>query len=350
MKNRYRLFKRGPVFYAHDSETNKQESLQTRDKREAQRILMAKNEAQDNRLLNIKIAEAHLAAHDPLMITRTWQDVMDYMMSREDEIRASTLARVKVAFASKPFDIIRKKKLVESVSSDFLRVLKAGGSSTNVWLRVLHNTALKLDWLVHRVLSQAAWPKVKYGITRAITAEEHKKILAVVKDEEERQFYDLLWHIGASPVDAANLTEKNIDWENRLIQFFRQKLNGQREPACVQIGPDLEALLSTRPVTGYLFPKMQATGNKYRATNFTRRCRKAGLQGIKLYSYRYAWAERAQSCGYPERFAMVNLGHASKAIHRAYAKKARVICPSLETYEKDFQEKKVLKFPTEDAA
>ena len=48
MKNRYRLFKRGSVFYAHDSETNKQESLQTRDKKEAQRILMAKNEAQDN--------------------------------------------------------------------------------------------------------------------------------------------------------------------------------------------------------------------------------------------------------------------------------------------------------------
>ena len=34
----------------------------------------------------------------------------------------------------------------------------------------------------------------------------------------------------------------------------------------------------------------------------------------------------------PERFAMDNLGHNSKAVHRSYAKKAVVIIPSLETW------------------
>ena len=34
-----------------------------------------------------------------------------------------------------------------------------------------------------------------------------------------------------------------------------------------------------------------------------------------------AWAERAKTCGYPERFAQAALGHNSKAVHRAYAKK-----------------------------
>jgi hypothetical protein len=38
-----------------------------------------------------------------------------------------------------------------------------------------------------------------------------------------------------------------------------------------------------------------------------------------------AWAERARSCGYPERFALEALGHQSKAVHRAYAKKAQVV-------------------------
>lgn len=71
MKNQYRLFRRGRVYYSHDSETGKQESLRTDNKKEAQRLLMARNEAQDNRLLNLKIAEAHLAAHDPKMNTRT---------------------------------------------------------------------------------------------------------------------------------------------------------------------------------------------------------------------------------------------------------------------------------------
>ena len=35
----------------------------------------------------------------------------------------------------------------------------------------------------------------------------------------------------------------------------------------------------------------------------------------------------------PERFAQAALGHNSKAIHRAYAKKAIIIAPSLEDYE-----------------
>jgi hypothetical protein len=51
------------------------------------------------------------------------------------------------------------------------------------------------------------------------------------------------------------------------------------------------------------------------------------------HSYRYAWAERAKVVGMPERFAQAALGHNSKAIHRAYAKKAEIIVPSLEEYE-----------------
>jgi hypothetical protein len=132
MKNRYRLFRRGRVYYSHDSETGKQESLRTDNKKEAQGHLMARNEAQDNRLLNLKIAEAHLAAHDPKVNTRTWEDVMNYMLSRSSEVRESTLRRTEVAFKSKPFDIIHKKRLVEKVSDDLLRVLKAGGVVSNV--------------------------------------------------------------------------------------------------------------------------------------------------------------------------------------------------------------------------
>ena len=350
MKNRYRMFRRGHVYYAQDSETGKQLSLKTTDKNEAQRLLIARNEAQDNRLLNLKIAEAHLAAHDPKMNSRTWQDVMDYMLSREGEVRASTLKRVAVAFKSKPFDHIRKKKLVETVSEDLLRVLKAGGVSANVWLRVLHNTALKLDWLLRRVLSEAAWPKVKYGQTRAITAEEHQKIIAKEQNLERKHFYETLWHTGAAPVDIANLTHENINWEKSVLQFFRQKLNGQLEPACVQIGGELGIILKARPEIGLLFPKTHATADKERSTEFRRRCRTAGVQGVKLYSYRYAWAERAQACGYPERFAMVNLGHSCKAIHRAYAKNARVVCPSLEQFEANFRDKKIVKFKAEEAA
>jgi hypothetical protein len=36
----------------------------------------------------------------------------------------------------------------------------------------------------------------------------------------------------------------------------------------------------------------------------------------------------------PERFGQAALGHNSKAIHRAYAKKAVIIAPTIEDYEK----------------
>ena len=36
---------------------------------------------------------------------------------------------------------------------------------------------------------------------------------------------------------------------------------------------------------------------------------------------------------YPERFAQEALGHNSKAVHRAYAKRALMKIPSLEDYE-----------------
>ena len=57
------------------------------------------------------------------------------------------------------------------------------------------------------------------------------------------------------------------------------------------------------------------------------------IEGITLHSYRYAWAERAKSCGYPERFAQQALGHNSEAVHRAYARNAKVVIPPLEDYE-----------------
>src|SRR6185369_11124472 len=83
----------------------------------------------------------------------------------------------------------------------------------------------------------------------------------------------------------------------------------------------------------------------HRATEFRRTCRRLGIKGITLHSYRYVWAERAKTCGYPERFAQEALGHNSKAVHRAYAKKAKVNLPSLEEYEKLHAGGKVIALP-----
>ena len=108
---------------------------------------------------------------------------------------------------------------------------------------------------------------------------------------------------------------------------------------------DVEAVLKTLPGVGPLFPRLRKMNSGHRATEFTRICRRVGIEGVTLHSYRYAWAERAKQCGYPERFAQEALGHNSKAVHRAYSRKAKVRLPSLASYEKQMAETHVIPFP-----
>ena len=107
----------------------------------------------------------------------------------------------------------------------------------------------------------------------------------------------------------------------------------------IYFGGEVERILRNLPASGPLFQAFRLLSAGHRATEFARACRRAGVQGVTLHSYRYAWAERAKSAGYPERFAQEALGHSSKAVHRAYARRALVKIPSLEDYEKRAQEK-----------
>jgi hypothetical protein len=65
------------------------------------------------------------------------------------------------------------------------------------------------------------------------------------------------------------------------------------------------------------------------------------IEGVSLHSHRYAWAERARTAGYPERFAQEAPGHNSKAVHRAYAKNAEVRMDSWDEWEQKAREKVV---------
>lgn len=100
---------------------------------------------------------------------------------------------------------------------------------------------------------------------------------------------------------------------------------------------EVAQILRSRPSSGPLFPYLRSVREVDRATGFKQRCRDLGIEGVTLHSYRYAWAERAEVAGYPERFAQAALGHNSKAVSRAYAKHAMVVLPSLTAYEKQAQ-------------
>lgn len=333
MKNRYRLYRRGrgAFYYAHDSLTGKQESLRTRSRAAALRLMAARNAAVEHPQLNLALARTYLTAHDPKMITRCWQEVMDFYASRGRDSSRDRSAR---AFKGAAFDHLRHRVIVETVADDFLIVMKNRGPSIAHYLRRLQNLALDLGWLAWPVLVKAAWPKLPGVTKRAITEEEYRAILVSEGNEERSRYYRLLWEIGSAQMDAAMLAAEDIDWQEMTLNYSRQKLQDGSEPCVISIGPTLAALLRELPDSGPLFPNLRFLGSKERAAEFRRRCRVVGISGITLHSFRYAWAERAYSRGYPERFAQAALGHASKAIHRAYARGAKVKCPSLEEFGK----------------
>lgn len=317
------MFRRGNYFWSHDGETGRQETLRSKDRPTALRLLHARNEAYQQPVLNLQIARAYLAASDPEIVKRTWQTAMNEIVQTK---HGATRIRWERAVKDKAYDLIRGRPILETRSEHFLAVMKEGTVSTNVFLRKLHNFVLDMNWLPWPILAKKHWPTIEYGEKRGITLEEHKKIVAVETNPERRTFYELCWHLGAAQSDVAGLTAEDIDWKNRVVGFFRKKT---KTVSLVRFDDELAALLQPMPESGLLFPNFGMLREEHRATEFKRCCRRLGIAGVTLHSYRYAWAERARTCGYPERFAQEALGHNSKAVHRAYAKRAKVTLPSL---------------------
>ena len=327
MKANYRLFKRGEHYYSQDKVTRKQTSLHTTDRFEAERLLAAKNEAANKNVLTLAVGQIYLNATDPALMTRTWADVMKIMVQRGGK---TTQDRTRRAFESRPFDIIRRKVIHETHSADFLEVLKDKRRSTIHYLRLVQSMAINLGWINGRViLPKHCWPKIEPKNKRAITWDEHQMIIAAEKNTERRLYYEMLWEIGSSQSDAANLTRANF--ADGVLVYVREKTGTQ---ASIRIGERLKSILDQLPSDGLLFPKIATLCSVARSAEFYRRCHLLGIVGVSLHSYRYAWAERAFSVGYPERFAQAARGHDSRAIHHAYARKAKVDCPALDEFSR----------------
>jgi integrase len=347
MQDKFRLYRRqNGMFYAEEYQTRHRQSLQTKDEAEARRLIAAKNQAATQPVFNLEMAKVYLKAHDPQFCERTWSLVSDAV---QHTYEGSTKARWEKFITSEPLRGVIAKKLIQTTSSDFLAVLNhpEAGVSTNVFLRILHNRALDLRWIIQPVIAKNGWPKIRYGHRRGITHEEHERILAVTKRRDYRDFLELLWETGGSQTDIANLTADDIDWPNRRLYYERAKLESRGQGrACLAIGSRLESILKKLPAKGFLFPNLVTVQEAVRAWHFCKKRRLAGVEeGVVLHSYRYAWAERAFVAGMPEREAMAHLGHGSRAVHRAYARSANRVTLPLEYYEAA-RDKKLIDFQT----
>ena len=344
--NQFRMYARGDrggTFYWQDTISGRQGTLKTKDRKDAEILLNAKNESSRQAHLNRELGRVYLKAADAAFATRTWQDAMNSYCAR-GELREASRERPSRAFAGKHFDSIRRLVIAETSTETLLGLMeKAGNSTTDHFMRRLHNYAVGLGWLPWNIVPKLSWPQRDRQTRRAITAEEHAMILGAEANVERRHFYELLWITGCSQSDGAEVTADKVDWENGILCFQRKKLKSDATPCMLRIGPALAELLRKLPQEGPLFPSMKRMDSKHRAAEFCRRCRLLKIRGISLHSYRYGWAERAEKAGMPERYAQVALGHASKAVHRAYAKGAAVAVPSLDNYEQ--QARNVVAFP-----
>ena len=345
MNTRYRLIHRsarGGTYYCVDKKTGRRYSLQTRKASDARQIVDAKNAAEHQPALNLQLARAYLAGSDSGMKSRTWQHAMETMV---EEKHGSNQERWRRALPDPAFNRIRNQSIIDTKAEDLLKVLRAGTVSTNVFLRQIHNFCVDMNWLPWPLIPKRRWPAIRYKDRRGITAAEHDRIVERERNPELKAFYQMAWHLGASQSDLANLRAEDVDWQARIICFVRMKTRWRRQqPPQIRFGSEVEEILAGLPKSGPLFPKLAGWKEKHRAKEFKRRCVGLGIEGVTLHSYRYAWAERAMSAGYPERFAQLALGHNSKAVHRAYARNAQVTLPPLEEYER--QQAKVLRLPT----
>ena len=289
MKTKFTLFRRGAVFYAQDSTTGKQTSLRTKDEAEARNLLHARNEAQRQPTLNLHLARAYLTASDPAYFERTWQTVIELMQARGGD---SSRERYATAFQSPALNGLRHKKLLETIADDFMAVFQKGKPSTLCFLRRLHHLALSAGWITMPVVAPNLWPKYKPKERRGITAEEHEKLLAKERNAEWRLYLELLWETGAAQADAASFKAEDIDWSTRTISYLRKKTGSLAQ---FTISKKLEAVLNQLPTTGALFPHLSTHPANHRANCFRYRCRRAGVVGVTLHCYRYAWAERAKT-------------------------------------------------------
>ncbi len=312
-----------------DTTTGKRTSLGSTSADDAKQIIEARNNSERQPVLNLQIAKAYLAGSDNGITTRTWRNAIESVIGTK---QGANQHRWKTAAKDKAFAMLLPQVIIETKAETILKVLQMGTVSTNVYLRRLHNFCVDMNWLPWPLVPKRQWPAVKFKEKRAITLEEHQRIIAAEVNPERKALYQLCWHLGGSQGDIANMKGEDVDWTNGTVSFMRKKTG---VPVIVHLGAEaLNLSAKGAACRGVLFRICRECMTNDRITEFRSRCRQLGISGVTLHSYRYAWAERAKTVGYPERFAQEALGHNSKAVHRAYAKRALMKIPSLEDYEK----------------
>jgi len=326
-------------------------TLKTTDQRQAEVLLLDKVGAKvmpREERQHLEMAKAHLNLVDPEMAERKWSDLMK--LWTEKPPAQSTKDRREAEMGRGVFPLIKDRLLCDrNVESIILENKNKLGVFAKNSITQMQNLAKDLGWILHPMVKpiHLKVTKAEKRERRAITADEHKLITeaedkaakgvwprtASKNAKEKADYYQLLFLTGAAQSDGANLTSANVDWKKKELVFTRAKT---QEECKIAISGSLETLLKSLPKKGPLFPVVSTWKDKDRAAEFGRRLKTLGLQdqGVSLHSYRYHMAEWCATVGMPMRFAQIMLGHSSKTVANAYARKCKKAAPTPEAYMK----------------
>ena len=104
MKQRFRLYRRnGGIYYIHDDETGRQESLHTRERVEASALFAAKTQSYRQAHLNLRLARTYLAATDPMVRQSVISDAADLLHEAGDDAGAKRLLEAELKRSAAPY-------------------------------------------------------------------------------------------------------------------------------------------------------------------------------------------------------------------------------------------------------
>jgi len=332
MKARYRLIRRGirgGAFYSVDTKTGRRTSLGTPTRTRPRKSSRPRTSPSASRCSISKLPKpiwpGQTAASPPALAAGNGD-----AHGRQAGSQPRTLVACATDRALAP---LLPRTIVDTPGELMLKVLQSGTVSTNVFLRRLHNFCLDMNWLAWPLVPKRQWPAVRYKDKRAITWRNTARSLSARRTRNAKPSIswpgmsgrrNRTWRTasrgrGLAGTNYLFLSDENaLAWVAAAADSIRQGSGGHSCNAAQNRPP-----LSLSHHCQRKIPRhgIQATlhGTRHRRRD--------------AHSYRYAWAERAKTAGYPERFAQLALGHNSKAVHRAYARKAQVTLPPLEEYE-----------------
>ncbi|MFZ5494915.1 MAG: hypothetical protein ACOZE5_06200 [Verrucomicrobiota bacterium] len=153
-------------------------------------------------MLNLQLAKVYLLGSDSAIAKRTWWDAI--------------LALTETKFGTNKdrwFTALWSRPIIETKGEELLAALRAGSVSTNNHLRRLHNFCVDMNWLPWPLIPKRQWPAIRHKERRAITWDEHRRIVEREGNLERKAFYQLAWYLGASQGDLATSTPRT--WTGR---------------------------------------------------------------------------------------------------------------------------------------